>query len=85
MTPSRKRLPSTVTRHDPGVRCEVVVDHLIPPEAGHGPCPDRLPVDVQPFEVVLVAGITMMISVVATIVPASWASAMRPVEGLRYD
>jgi lipoprotein-releasing system permease protein len=46
---------------------------------------DRLPVDVQPFEVVLVAGITMLISVVATIVPASGASAMRPVEGLRYD
>ncbi len=46
---------------------------------------DRLPVDVKPFEVVLVAGITMLISVVATIVPASSASAMRPVEGLRYD
>lgn len=46
---------------------------------------DRLPVDVQPFEVVLVAGITMLISIVATIVPASGASALRPVEGLRYD
>jgi lipoprotein-releasing system permease protein len=46
---------------------------------------DRLPIEVRPFEVVLVAAITMVISVLATIVPASSASALRPVEGLRYD
>ncbi|MCX5747784.1 MAG: ABC transporter permease [Proteobacteria bacterium] len=46
---------------------------------------DRLPIQVRPFEVLLVAGITMVISVVATIWPAASASAMRPVEGLRYD
>jgi len=46
---------------------------------------DRLPIEVRPLEVLLVAGITMAISVFATVVPASSASALRPVEGLRYD
>ncbi len=46
---------------------------------------DRLPIDVKPLEVLLVAAITVVISVVATLVPASSASAMRPVDGLRYD
>lgn len=46
---------------------------------------DRLPIDVQAGEVVIVAVITMVISVVATLFPAAKASALRPVEGLRYD
>ena len=46
---------------------------------------DRLPIEVRGLEVVLVAAITMVISVLATVVPASSASALRPVEGLRYD
>jgi lipoprotein-releasing system permease protein len=46
---------------------------------------DRLPISVNPFEVVLVAVITMVISAVATLFPSAKASAMRPVEGLRYD
>ena len=46
---------------------------------------DRLPIEVRMLEVLLVAGITMAISVIATVVPASAASALRPVEGLRYD
>lgn len=46
---------------------------------------DRLPIEVKWFEVVLVAGITMVISAVATLFPSSKASALRPVEGLRYD
>jgi lipoprotein-releasing system permease protein len=46
---------------------------------------DRLPIDVRPLEVLLVAGVTMLISVIATLVPAGNASAMRPVDGLRYD
>jgi lipoprotein-releasing system permease protein len=46
---------------------------------------DRLPIVVQWHEVLLVAAITMAISVVATLVPASAASALRPVDGLRYD
>jgi len=44
-----------------------------------------LPIEVRGLEVVLVAAITMVISVLATVVPASSASALRPVEGLRYD
>lgn len=46
---------------------------------------DRLPIEVRWFEVLLVSGITMAISIIATVVPASAASALRPVEGLRYD
>ena len=46
---------------------------------------DRLPIEVKPLEVLLVAGITMAISVFATIVPSQSAAALRPVDGLRYD
>jgi lipoprotein-releasing system permease protein len=46
---------------------------------------DRLPIEVKPLEVLLVAIITMFISVIATLVPAQSASSLRPVEGLRYD
>jgi lipoprotein-releasing system permease protein len=46
---------------------------------------DRLPIEVKPLEVLLVAGITMIISVIATVVPSQSAAAMRPVDGLRYD
>jgi ABC-type lipoprotein release transport system permease subunit len=46
---------------------------------------DRLPIEVKWLEVLLVAGITMAISLVSTIVPAQSAAALRPVDGLRYD
>ena len=46
---------------------------------------DRLPISVQPLEVVVVALITMAISIISTLAPAAKASALRPVEGLRYD
>jgi lipoprotein-releasing system permease protein len=46
---------------------------------------DKLPIEVRWFEVLLVAGITMVISVIATLVPASTASSLQPVDGLRYD
>jgi lipoprotein-releasing system permease protein len=46
---------------------------------------DRLPIDVRWFEVVLVAGITLVISLGATWAPAQSAASLRPVEGLRYD
>jgi lipoprotein-releasing system permease protein len=46
---------------------------------------DRLPIDVHFIEVALVCGITLIISILATIVPAWNASSLRPVEGLRYD
>jgi lipoprotein-releasing system permease protein len=46
---------------------------------------DRLPIEVLPLEVLLVAGVTMVISVVATLVPSQAAAALRPVDGLRYD
>ena len=46
---------------------------------------DRLPIEVRPLEVLLVAGITMVISLVSTLVPSQSAAALRPVDGLRYD
>ena len=46
---------------------------------------DRLPIEVRWFEVVLVASITIAVSVIVTLVPALSASALRPVDGLRYD
>jgi lipoprotein-releasing system permease protein len=46
---------------------------------------DRLPIEVSPIEVLIVAGITMVISVITTFVPAQSAAALRPAEGLRYD
>jgi len=46
---------------------------------------DRLPIEVRPLEVLLVAGITMAISVIATVVPSQSAASLRPVDGLRYD
>jgi lipoprotein-releasing system permease protein len=46
---------------------------------------DRLPIAVNPTEVVLVAVIAMVISALATLLPASQASSLMPVDGLRYD
>ena len=46
---------------------------------------DRLPIEVRGFEVALVCGVTMAISVIATLVPSQSAAALRPVDGLRYD
>jgi lipoprotein-releasing system permease protein len=46
---------------------------------------DRLPISVEPTEVILVAAITLVISLVATWFPSNKAASLRPVEGLRYD
>jgi lipoprotein-releasing system permease protein len=46
---------------------------------------DRLPITVKPLEVLLVAGVTMLICGLATLVPSAKASSLTPVEGLRYD
>ena len=45
----------------------------------------RLPIEVRGFEVLLVAAITTVISLIATVFPAMSASSLTPVEGLRYD
>jgi lipoprotein-releasing system permease protein len=46
---------------------------------------DRLPISVDPYEIALVGGITLVICFFATLYPALKASALRPVEGLRYE
>lgn len=46
---------------------------------------DRLPIELRPAEVLLVIGVTMGISLIATIGPALSAASLRPVDGLRYD
>jgi lipoprotein-releasing system permease protein len=44
---------------------------------------DRLPIAVQPLEIVLIGAVTMVISALATFFPATKASALHPVDGLR--
>jgi lipoprotein-releasing system permease protein len=46
---------------------------------------DRLPISVNPSEVAMVALIAMVISAAATLFPATKASSLTPIEGLRYD
>jgi len=46
---------------------------------------DHLPVDIRPLEFGLVAAAAMLISILATLGPAWWASRLNPVEGLRYE
>jgi lipoprotein-releasing system permease protein len=66
------------------VTCQVVESY------GYGLDPkvyliDRLPISVKPLEMMLVAGLTMLICIGATLVPSAKASSLTPVEGLRYD
>ena len=46
---------------------------------------DHLPIDVRPIEVLMVALVTLAISLVATLFPSRSAAALTPVDGLRYD
>ncbi len=46
---------------------------------------DKLPIEVRPIEVLAVALITIVISLVATLFPSQSAASLTPVEGLRYD
>ncbi len=46
---------------------------------------DRLPVDVDPQTLVLIAVCSMVICTLAGLLPAWWASRLDPVESLRYD
>jgi lipoprotein-releasing system permease protein len=46
---------------------------------------DRLPIEVRSLDVMLVIAITMVISLLATLVPSLQAASLRPVDGLRYD
>jgi lipoprotein-releasing system permease protein len=46
---------------------------------------DALPVNMDPMEFMLIAGIALQVSFISTIYPAGRASRLRPVEGLRYD
>jgi len=46
---------------------------------------EALPVNMDPLEFVLISGIALHISLLATVYPSRRASRLRPVEGLRYD
>ena len=46
---------------------------------------DRLPIQVNPLEVLLIVVMTISICFSTTLIPALRASRLRPVEGLRYD
>jgi lipoprotein-releasing system permease protein len=46
---------------------------------------DRLPIEVNPLDYLLVGVCALFITVVATVYPAVAASRLRPVEGIRYE
>lgn len=46
---------------------------------------DRLPVTLSPWDVLWIAGVSMLISLLATIYPARQASRLDPVEAIRYE
>ncbi len=46
---------------------------------------DRLPISLRPFEILLVAGITMVLCLIATLIPTAKAASLRPVVGLRHE
>lgn len=46
---------------------------------------NRLPVQLQPLEILVIAIAALLISMLFTAYPAYLASRMRPVEGLRYE
>ncbi len=46
---------------------------------------DKLPVEVEPVTIGVILACSLLISVVASIVPAVQASRMNPVEALRYE
>jgi|GEM_PF-176344 len=46
---------------------------------------DKLPVDVEPAVVLLIAGATVALAYAATLLPAHRAAALAPTEGLRYE
>jgi len=46
---------------------------------------DRLPISMRPREILLVAGITMALALVATLISTFKAAGLAPVEGLRHD
>jgi lipoprotein-releasing system permease protein len=46
---------------------------------------DRLPISLRSSEILLVAGITMALCLVATLIPTWKAASLRPVVGLRHE
>ncbi len=46
---------------------------------------DRLPIEINPYEFLVVAAAAIVTAFLATIPPASLAARTRPVDGLRYD
>ena len=46
---------------------------------------DQLPISIHPFEIILVAGVTMILCVLAALIPAIKGASLRPVDGLRHD
>jgi lipoprotein-releasing system permease protein len=46
---------------------------------------DHLPVDVEPFDVAIVVGASILIAVLATIYPSRTAAGLTPVEAIRHE
>ncbi|MDE2794521.1 MAG: ABC transporter permease [Gemmatimonadota bacterium] len=46
---------------------------------------DRLPVSISPSDILWICGVSLLISLLATIYPARQASGLQPVEAIRHD
>lgn len=46
---------------------------------------DRLPISIRPQEILIVAGVTMVLALLATLIATFKAANLRPVVGLRYE
>ncbi|HEU0036039.1 MAG TPA: ABC transporter permease [Kofleriaceae bacterium] len=66
------------------VTCEVVLAYGYPLDPQVYMI-DRLPIVIRPFEVLAIIGLTLLISLLSTLVPARAAASLSPVDGLRYD
>ena len=69
-----------------GLVVAVLIEHYglipIPPDVYFV---DRLPVSLSPWDIVWICGVSLLISLLATIYPARQASGLEPVEAIRHD
>ena len=46
---------------------------------------ERLPVSINPWDVLLIMGVSLLVSLLATIYPALQASRLQPVEAIKHE
>ena len=69
-----------------GLTLAVLIEHYglipIPPDIYFV---DRLPVSLSPWDIVWISGVSLLISLLATIYPARQASGLEPVDAIRHE